>query len=235
LQVSQAPSAELKEKWLGSGILVGQVAVGAVQRRGIAPGCRHFTGVIERVRQQPAAPCAQRRLHGLVQPRRIGAAHAQAILDDGEETLAHCAALEQAHIALRLEHPAQLLLGQALRPLHLEAQQHARIARGGMRAQRLDDGRGRVAAHGLAATPAVQRGGARVEQLQVVVDLGHRADRGARGAHRVGLVDGDGRRNALDAINLRAIHAVEELPRVGREGLDVAPLSFGIQRVEGQR
>jgi hypothetical protein len=69
----------------------------------------------------------------------------------------------------------------------------------------------------------------------VIVDLGHRADGGTRGAHRVGLVDGDGRWNALDAVHLRTIHAVEELPRVGREGLDVAPLAFGVQRIEGQR
>src|SRR5690606_25380596 len=62
----------------------------------------------------------------------------------------------------------------------------------------------------------------------------HRADRGARGAYRVGLGDGDGRRDALDAIALRAVHAVEELARVGAEGLDVAALPFGIQRVEGE-
>ena len=76
---------------------------------------------------------------------------------------------------------------------------------------------------------------ARVEQLEVVVQFRHGADGGARGAYRVGLVDGDGRRNAVDAIDLRLVHAVEELPRVGREGLDVAPLAFGIKRVEGQR
>src|SRR5690606_20448281 len=46
--------------------------------------------------------------------------------------------------------------------------------------------------------------------------------------------DGDGRRNALDAVHLRAVHAVEELARVGTEGLHVAPLAFGIQRVEGE-
>ena len=81
----------------------------------------------------------------------------------------------------------------------------------------------------------MQRGGTREQQLQVIVELGHRADRGARGAHRVGLVDGDGRRNAVDAIHRRLVHAIEELARVGREGLDVATLAFGVQRVEHQR
>ena len=77
--------------------------------------------------------------------------------------------------------------------------------------------------------------GAREQELQVVVQLRHRADGRARRAHGVGLVDRDRRRNALDAIDLRLVHAVEELPRVRREGLDVAPLPFGIQRVEHER
>ncbi len=70
-----------------------------------------------------------------------------------------------------------------------------------------------------AAAAAVQLRRAGEQQLQVVVQLGHGADRGARGAHRVGLVDGDRRRDALDRVDLRLVHAVEELARVGREGL----------------
>ena len=86
-----------------------------------------------------------------------------------------------------------------------------------------------------AAAAAVQLRRAREEQLQVVVELGHRADGRARGAHRVGLVDGDRRRDALDAVDLRLVHAVEELARVGREGLDVAALALGVERVEHER
>ena len=76
---------------------------------------------------------------------------------------------------------------------------------------------------------------AREEQLQVVVDLRHRADGRARALDRVALLDGDGRRDAADLIHLRLVHAVEELPRVGREGLDVAALALGVDRVEGER
>jgi imidazole glycerol phosphate synthase subunit HisF len=83
--------------------------------------------------------------------------------------------------------------------------------------------------------PVEQAGGAREQQLEVVVELRHRAHRRARGAHRVGLVDGDGRRHAFDCVHRRAVHAVEELARVGAEGLDVTALSFGVQRVEDQR
>src|SRR5262245_31748592 len=69
----------------------------------------------------------------------------------------------------------------------------------------------------------------------MVVQLGHSPDRGARGAHRVGLVDGDRRRDAFHRLDLRLVHAVEELPRVRAEGLDIAALAFRVQRVEYQR
>ena len=37
------------------------------------------------------------------------------------------------------------------------------------------------------------------------------------------------------AVDLRLVHAVEELPRVRRERFDVAALAFGIERVEDER
>ena len=73
------------------------------------------------------------------------------------------------------------------------------------------------------------------EQLEVIVQLGHGADGGARGAHRPALIDGDGRRDALDALDVRLVHAVEKLPGVGGKAFDVAALAFGIEDVEGQR
>ncbi|KAG1380629.1 hypothetical protein G6F59_017968 [Rhizopus arrhizus] len=69
------------------------------------------------------------------------------------------------------------------------------------------DGVRRVAAHHLAAAAAVQPRAAREQQLQVVVQFGHRADRAARTAHRVGLVDRDGGQDAFDAVHLRLVHA----------------------------
>ncbi len=75
----------------------------------------------------------------------------------------------------------------------------------------------------------------RPEHLHVVANLGHRADGRAGGPDGVALLDGDGGRDAFDAVHLRLVHAVEELPRVGREGLDVAPLALGEERVERER
>ena len=39
----------------------------------------------------------------------------------------------------------------------------------------------------------------------------------------------------VDAVHLRLVHAIEELPRVGGERLDVAALAFGVDGVEGER
>ena len=75
----------------------------------------------------------------------------------------------------------------------------------------------------------------RPEHLQVIANLRHRADGRARGADGVALLDGDGWRDALNAVNGGLVHAVEELPRIGREGFDVATLAFGVERVERQR
>ncbi len=66
----------------------------------------------------------------------------------------------------------------------------------------------------LAATGAVKIGEAREKQFQMIVQLRHRADRGARCANGIRLIDRYRRRNAVDRLDLRFIHPVEELPRV---------------------
>src|SRR5215471_5171367 len=51
----------------------------------------------------------------------------------------------------------------------------------------------------------------------------------------VPTVERDRRRNTADRLHLWLVHAIEELSRVRREGLDVAPLTLGIERVEHER
>ena len=86
----------------------------------------------------------------------------------------------------------------------------------------------------LAADRAVRNADARPEQAHVVVDLGDRADRRARVAVRRLLVDRDGRAQALDEVDIRAVDLPEELARVRRQRLDVAALALGEDRVEGE-
>ena len=86
----------------------------------------------------------------------------------------------------------------------------------------------------LAALGAVRDADPRPEQAQVVVDLGHRADRRARVARGRLLVDRDRRREPLDRVDVGLLHQPEELARVGRERLDIAALALGVDRVEGE-
>ena len=46
----------------------------------------------------------------------------------------------------------------------------------------------------------------------MIVELRHGAHGGARGAHRIRLVDGDCRWNPFDALHLRTVHAIETHP-----------------------
>ena len=100
--------------------------------------------------------------------------------------------------------------------------------------QPVDDLLRGLACDGTAALRAVRAAGPRVEQAQIVVDLGDRADGRARIARRGLLVDGDGRRQALDEVDIRLVHLTEELPRIRRQALDVTPLTLGEDRVEGE-
>ncbi len=86
----------------------------------------------------------------------------------------------------------------------------------------------------LAADRAVRLADPGVEQAEVVVDLGDGADGGARVAGGGLLVDRDGRGEPLDEVDVGLVHLAEELPRVGRQRLDVAPLPLGEDRVEGE-
>ena len=76
---------------------------------------------------------------------------------------------------------------------------------------------------------------ARPQQPHVVVDLGDGADRRARIARGGFLLDGNGRRQAVDLVDVRLLHHFQKLPRVGGKALDIAALALGINRVEGER
>ena len=76
---------------------------------------------------------------------------------------------------------------------------------------------------------------ARPQQAHVVVDLGDGADGGARILRRGLLLDRDRRREAVDLVDIRLLHHLQELARIGREQFDVAALALGIDGVEGER
>ena len=73
------------------------------------------------------------------------------------------------------------------------------------------------------------------EQAQVVVDFGDGADGGTRVMRGGFLLDGDGGREAFDVIHIGLVHDGEKLARVSGKRFDVAPLSFGVDSVKGER
>jgi len=81
---------------------------------------------------------------------------------------------------------------------------------------------------------AVRRAQARVEKAQIVVDLRDGSHRGAGVAGGRLLVDGDGGRKPPDVVHVRLFHEAQKLPRVGGEGLHIAPLTLRIEGVKGQ-
>src|SRR3712207_5894188 len=98
----------------------------------------------------------------------------------------------------------------------------------------VDDLLRRLPGDRLAAGRAVRPAGARVEEPEVVVDLGDRADGRPRVLRGRLLVDGDRRREPLDEVDVRLVHLAQELPGVRRQRLDVPALPLGEDRVEGQ-
>jgi hypothetical protein len=99
----------------------------------------------------------------------------------------------------------------------------------------LDDLLSGLTSDGTSAVGTVRRADGGVEQAQIVVDFGDGADGRPRAATGGFLFDGDGRAETFDGVDVGALDLVEELARIGRKGLDVAALAFGVDGVEGQR
>ena len=129
-----------------------------------------------------------------------------------------------------LEHVAELALAVAH---DRRVDREARSLR--QREDLLDDLVEALARDRAPADGAVRPADARVQQAQVVVDLGHRADRRARVARGRLLVDRDRRREPVDRVDVGLLHHLQELARVGGERLDVAALPLGVDRVERER
>jgi hypothetical protein len=103
------------------------------------------------------------------------------------------------------------------------------------RQHRLGDFVDCIPLHNAIADDAVHCSAAGVEQSHVVIDFCRRGDGRAGVAGGVFLFDGDSRGQSVDQIDIRFLDALKKLPRVSRQGLDVAPLALRVDGVEGQR
>jgi len=99
----------------------------------------------------------------------------------------------------------------------------------------IDDLLGAAAKDGPAGGGIVRLTDRSVKDPKIIVDLrggGHGAA-GIRG--RGSLFQRNGGRKAFDEIDIRLLHLVEELARIGRKALDVSALALGKKGVEGER
>ncbi len=221
------------------GLGVAQVALGAMQAGGEAPQVC-FAIVPQAIDIEPPPAALERDLDRLDRARALHVAHAEAV---GHHVQQLARAGGRSHLALGLhlgeatgrQPLLQLFRGGARGQFHGKSEHDARIVLGGAAPLQLGmDGVRRIVAHGQRRLAVEELASAREQQLEVVVQLGHRAHGGARRAHGVGLVDGDCRGHALHLVHGGLVHAVQELARVGAEGLHIAALALGIQRVEHQ-
>src|SRR6056297_66522 len=87
---------------------------------------------------------------------------------------------------------------------------------------------------GLAGGRAIGRARPREQKTHVVIDFRHGAN-GRTGVLAGGLLlDGNRRAQAADMVHIRLFHHIEELPRIGAEALDIAPLPLGRDRIESE-
>ncbi len=68
----------------------------------------------------------------------------------------------------------------------------------------------------------------------MIIQLGHRANGAARAANWVRLINRDRGQDTFDLVYNGLVHSIKELSSVGGECLDIASLSFGVQRVKSQ-
>ena len=88
---------------------------------------------------------------------------------------------------------------------------------------------------GRAAFGTMRHADRGVKKTKIIVDFGN-GTHGRSGTAAGGLLlDRDRRAQAVDGINIRTFHLIQELAGVGGQGFDVAALALGIDGVEGER
>ena len=140
----------------------------------------------------------------------------------------------RTHIA-RLAPVRELPLVAALATTDHRGEQHECSPRRALGENGIGNLLGRIGLDDLPALRTVRGAEPRHEQAQEIPDLGHRSDRRTRIARDRLLIDGDGRAQALDVVQLGLLDAPHELPGVGRQALEEAPLPLSVDGVVGER
>ena len=88
--------------------------------------------------------------------------------------------------------------------------------------------------NGNVVVGAVRRADAGIKKPQIIVYFRNRADGGAGIIAGGFLIDGDGRTQAVDAVNIRLVDIAQKLAGISRQGFNIAALAFRIDGVKGQ-
>ena len=151
---------------------------------------------------------------------------------DGDHSLTLVATNQDADVGLAFEVGEDFGPGEFFGLGDLEGDDDLGAGRGG--AGLFPDGGGCIVLDGFAGGGVEAGGDVAEPDFKKIGELGHGSDRGTRGFDGVGLLDGDGRADVLDAVDLGLVEEVEELARVGGECFDVAALALGVERVENE-
>jgi len=215
---------------MGAGVFVGeqQAAVGVVHRH----DARHAVGEFQRgfkgFRQADGQigahlEAVDHRLDGVL-PAQFQLGRIVQFID-----LAVDAGADEAPVAQVVQHLRMLALARADHGRQQHPAAVRRLAHDLI--DHLADGL-RLQRHAMFR--AARRPDPGIEQPQVVMDFGDGADRGTRIVGGRFLLDGDGRRQALNVIHIRFFHHRQELPGIGGQRFHIAALTLGIDGVEGE-
>ena len=242
----QAPNGELNENDRGSrsSVSIGCSLGQAIFSENRSSRSGSLAGQVDEVEDHQPAGQPERGLHRVGEPPLGGRLDREPVDDDLDGVLLLLVELGRLveGVGLAVDpgpgEPLGLELAEQVDVLALAAADHRRehLEAGALLEGEdpVDDLLRRLPGDRRAAGRAVRAAGAGVEQPEVVVDLGDRADRRARVLRGGLLVDRDGRREALDEVDVGLVHLAEELARVRGQRLDVAALALGEDRVEGQ-
>ena len=234
-------------------------ALGGVEREGIGFGIwgslagggahqmtavgRHFSGTQVEHGDRPLA-VFQAQLHRLPEAVRFVGFHHQAV-DDHLDVVGFVAV--QLHAPGDFHHRAvdpgaqETLLGHAFKQLAVmpfpgadhRSQKGDGLAGLGFFDAGQNFGIG-VAHHGLPGGGGIGGGTAGKQKPQEIVDLGDRSHRRPGVFAGRFLLNGNHRTQPFDRVDVRPFQVAHKLARIGREGLHVPTLAFGVQGVKGQ-
>jgi hypothetical protein len=219
------------------------IRTGVVFAVDMASRLREITSVLQDLENSSTG--SERRLHGVRNAIPIPLPQHESVDDHGEVMIlvpVELGRLRQVVVLAVGTNPHEAVLSRLLHqlaelalPPTNQRGEHLHPSALGKHQELVHDLRGGLPQNRLTAVRAVRDARPRPQEAKVVVDLRDGPHGGSWvPAHRL-LLDGDGRTQALDRVDIGLFHEPQELPGIRGEGFDVPALAFRVNRVERQR